>query len=388
MDISHESAMRIVTEMSSIIHHDVNMMDGEGMIIASTDPSRIGTFHGGARELLQSHLDELIVTEDDQFVGARAGINLPLIFEGAVVGVIGITGSRDEVQQYGQIIKKMTEILLLDSWAGRQKQMKAAVWNQYIEEWLFSSEEQINGEFVERGMKIGIDVKAPRQTLIVALSGGKNSGDAREQELLSQAEKQLRDCIRGEKENIYYKLPFKYVCLLSRRPREKLRDLALQIGEALRRGCGLTPFIGVDEEVLEYRRAHRSYVHADKALKAGLLAGDPLVFYDDISLEIFINEVPPNIRQDFIDKVFRDCGAAERQELMDFLAVYYQHEGSLQALSKALFLHKNTVQYKLKKIQSLTRLDPRSIKNAAVFAVAIAFNGSLKEKQAAQMLHL
>ena len=53
MLISHESAMRIVTEVSSVIHHDVNMMDEQGMIIASTDPARLGTFHGGALRLLK-----------------------------------------------------------------------------------------------------------------------------------------------------------------------------------------------------------------------------------------------------------------------------------------------------------------------------------------------
>lgn len=43
MNISHDSAMRIVTEMSSVIGHDVNMMDDCGVIIASTDPERLGT---------------------------------------------------------------------------------------------------------------------------------------------------------------------------------------------------------------------------------------------------------------------------------------------------------------------------------------------------------
>ena len=160
MNISHDSAMRIVTEMSSIIGHDVNMMDERGVIIASTDPERLGAFHGGARELLRQGLGELVVTCDGEYPGARQGINLPVCFEGATAGVIGITGRGEEVQQYSQIIKKMTEILLLDSWGERQKQLRAAMWSQFMEEWLFSAEELIDQEMsTERYIDIPEEVQ-------------------------------------------------------------------------------------------------------------------------------------------------------------------------------------------------------------------------------------
>ena len=54
MLISQASAMRIVMEVSSVIHHDVNMMDERGVIIASTNPARTGTVHGGALKILHS----------------------------------------------------------------------------------------------------------------------------------------------------------------------------------------------------------------------------------------------------------------------------------------------------------------------------------------------
>lgn len=179
MLISHESAMRIVTEVSSIIDHDVNMMDEQGLIIASTDPARLGTVHGGARRLLKEGLDELIVENEDEYEGARPGVNLPLLFEGETVGVIGLTGRTNEVRQFGRIIKKMTEILLLDSWAERQKQLKAAMWNQFIEEWLFSSASQVDDAFAERGLQLGIDIREPRIVFVVRSRGDRKRPTAR-----------------------------------------------------------------------------------------------------------------------------------------------------------------------------------------------------------------
>ena len=178
MLISHESAMRIVTEMSSILKHDVNMMDEKGLIIASTDPHRIGTVHGGALALLESGGEELVIAGENEYPGAKPGINLPVVFEGATVGVIGITGRKEEIQQYSRIIKKMTEILLLESWGERQKQIRAAQWSHFMEQWLFSPSEVIDETFVERGMQLGIDIRQPRLVFIAALAGGRNDSGA------------------------------------------------------------------------------------------------------------------------------------------------------------------------------------------------------------------
>ena len=46
--------------MKDIINQEVNYMDIEGKIIASTDSSRIGTFHGGAKRVLETN-EEVVI---------------------------------------------------------------------------------------------------------------------------------------------------------------------------------------------------------------------------------------------------------------------------------------------------------------------------------------
>ena len=50
MYISTEAAERIVREVSLAVDRPVNLMNDHGIIIASTDLSRIGTLHQGAYE--------------------------------------------------------------------------------------------------------------------------------------------------------------------------------------------------------------------------------------------------------------------------------------------------------------------------------------------------
>ena len=385
MNISHDSAMRIVTEMSSIIGHDVNMMDERGVIIASTDPERLGAFHGGARELLRQGLGELVVTCDGEYPGARQGINLPVCFEGATAGVIGITGRGEEVQQYSQIIKKMTEILLLDSWGERQKQLRAAMWSQFMEEWLFSAEELITDRFVERGLELGIDLRKPFQIFVVALEGSAATAD--EQERLGRVEEQIRAVVRASADGFYYKLPFRYVCFVSPASEEKLREMAGRIGENVAR-CGFRSFIGIDAEPVDCRHVRGACDRAGKALRAAVRNGECCAFYDGVDLEILAGEVPLRARQDFIAHLFHGCSERGRGEIMDFLSVYFHGNGSIQAVAKALCLHKNTVQYRLRRIHKLTRLDPRDLRNAAVFEIALAIHKTLRSDAAAGALHL
>ena len=52
---------------------------------------------------------------------------------------------------------------------------------------------------------------------------------------------------------------------------------------------------------------------------------------------------------------------------------FYDVEGSINAASEKLFIHKNTLQYKLNKIAEKTGYNPRSIRHSSLFYIAIYF---------------
>ena len=45
MLINHENSQKIAERIGGILHRNVNIMDEEGRIVASTDPTRIGALH-------------------------------------------------------------------------------------------------------------------------------------------------------------------------------------------------------------------------------------------------------------------------------------------------------------------------------------------------------
>ena len=106
MKISSNLAQKIVDNMRMVLNHQVNFMDMNGFIIASSDPERINTFHGGAAVVLKRKTP-LFIAYDGQYEGARKGINMPIFFDNQVIGVIGVSGD-SEVEKYTEIVKAMT----------------------------------------------------------------------------------------------------------------------------------------------------------------------------------------------------------------------------------------------------------------------------------------
>ena len=78
MHITQKSAQNIVNEMKASIHRDINIMDENGVILASTDPTRRGKLHQGALAIIREGLDCLTVRQDEPERGIQRGVNLPV----------------------------------------------------------------------------------------------------------------------------------------------------------------------------------------------------------------------------------------------------------------------------------------------------------------------
>mgnify|MGYP002508513347 CR=1 FL=1 len=62
------------------------------------------------------------------------------------------------------------------------------------------------------------------------------------------------------------------------------------------------------------------------------------------------------------------------------LRALFSCDGSLQQTAEKLYIHKNTLQYKLNKLHQLTGLNPRSMEGSALYYFAIAFLDSMAQQ--------
>jgi len=97
-------------------------------------------------------------------------------------------------------------------------------------------------------------------------------------------------------------------------------------------------------------------------------------------MELISGELEDATKLEFIRRIFRGMSREEIVEAVMLLENYYDAEGSLERCAERLFLHKNTVQYRLKRIAERTGYDPRSIRRAPLYYLAIYFYRDMQER--------
>ncbi|WP_074110806.1 sugar diacid recognition domain-containing protein [Paenibacillus sp. P46E] len=107
--LSENQAQEIVDKMMMDIPYNINIMNAEGIIIGSGRRERVGTVHQGAVQALSTG-KMVEVWEDSRF--EKKGTNEPIVIGHASVGVIGISGNPDEVRPFCNIVRTTVSLLI------------------------------------------------------------------------------------------------------------------------------------------------------------------------------------------------------------------------------------------------------------------------------------
>ena len=89
--------------------------------------------------------------------------------------------------------------------------------------------------------------------------------------------------------------------------------------------------------------------------------------FDDLTLEILLGSLNEVTTAEFIAKTLSCLDEAD----CSLLRSYFDHEQSLSRTSEYLYLHKNTLQYKLDRIHKICGLNPRSFRDGVILYLAL-----------------
>lgn len=117
-------AQRIIDVLGPTVRQHINLIDADAVVIASTDAERIGSRHRGAEDVLRTGQPVLVSQSADSH-GDRPGINLPLVIDHEVSGVIGVTGEPKDVEPLAQVVALTVELLIEQD---REHRTSAAAW--------------------------------------------------------------------------------------------------------------------------------------------------------------------------------------------------------------------------------------------------------------------
>ena len=110
--ISRELAQRFIESVRQYTDYNVNIMDGDGTIIASRDPERVGRYHEIAYRIINGNEDIIDTTNSKEFPGVLPGINMVILVDGVREGVVGVTGDPVEIRPVALIVKMSIETMM------------------------------------------------------------------------------------------------------------------------------------------------------------------------------------------------------------------------------------------------------------------------------------
>lgn len=382
LSISKDMAQSIVEEIEAVINENINIMDSDGIIVASSDESRLGQYHGGAFRVVAEKLSELTVQHDGEYTGSRKGINFPIVIENEIVGVVGISGERDQVLKFGHIIKKMTEILILEYYRTSRLIHDEQARNSFLADLLFG--EQLDDRTVRtRSQTFGIDILSSVLVVVceVTFKSGHDRADnpRSDKTIRERILEEIRRDLRFDQKAQVLMHGTSYVLFLGAEVQsvasqslEKMKSRIESIWN-IRIACGFGPV------ALDYAQIRQSYLAAVKAASiSGIYFGGAVTAFETLGVELIVEELPRPVRKSLHEKVFHNCSDAEVEEWYRLLMSYFKMNGSINRIAEDLFIHKNTVQYRLTKLKDQTGYDVRDTRNAVMLYLAMMFHKSLK----------
>ncbi len=364
MVISRRQADTIIHNLRSVVHEDINIISNEGIIVSSTDTSRVGDTHAGARMVVETK-KPLEIEYDGQYEGALRGINLPVFYEGDLVAVVGITGEVDTIRQFSKVIVTMSEILIKEHFLNRQKEFKREN-NRVIMELI--TKDKFNPDVVKMKMdELGYDNVDYYHFAVCELSNFDQHNIDLANRIYNSFEKRLHMYdLLARKESKYL--------LLSQTPkRQTLIEDLHKIKQYIENKYKVEFTIGISEKITAFDNMYTAYQQANMIVDLDIHNGQGnIVAFDASSLDFFFQAIPDYLRQEFARNVLNGLDAEEIQRMRELIREYVTHNGSLSACAKALYIHKNTLQYRLNRIASISGYNPRNLKDLIVLYVALS----------------
>lgn len=154
----------------------------------------------------------------------------------------------------------------------------------------------------------------------------------------------------------------------------ELEKIAVQLEEGLRVNGENMAIIGIGTVAAHLRDLAKSYKEAQMAIEVGKVFDTEkfIINYENLGIGRLIYQLPTTLCEMFLQEVFKKnpIDSLDRETLFT-INKFFENNLVLSETARKLFVHRNTLVYRLEKIKKLTGLDLRQFDDAITFKVAL-----------------
>ena len=318
----------------------LNVMTTSGIIIASTEKERIGTFHQGALEAVQTGRTVNITKEQvSRYAGAKEGCNMPLRLNGEIIGAVGIYGNPEEIAYLARMWEAYAAKAYQLEMLSNPQLEDAKIRSRIMRNLLYPREhsfEDAAAWMAERRIRLA----PPLQVAVVSSEDGGPMTHPRVQEVMQELSGYLDDT------GTIWSVEDDRLVILLGSPR-RLTDAILS-GQF--RGCGYRFSVsGLAPSLFELQNAYRraALLH-DLSPQETMDASEPSAQALCMLAETAEKEEAPLSL--LCKRAMDGLKPEEFILLLRTAACYYEEGRSVGRAAERLFVHKNTLQYRIRRL--------------------------------------
>ncbi|MCI0994024.1 CdaR family transcriptional regulator [Pseudomonas corrugata] len=348
-ELDHDLAQDIVDRAMAILPYNVNVMDNQGLILGSGERERINTRHEGAQLVLANgRVVEIDAHTALRLKGVQPGINLPLMLDQRLIGVLGITGEPEPLRTYAELVRMTAEMLL-----GQRNQQAEQQWRRQRCDDLLAlllGDAGDSPRLLDEARQMGLKPQLSRVPYLFEL--GLEHGPGQTVEALSAwLMSRYPDswCLTSSKSSLLWCRPVT-ASVENERLLGKLDGLGWNI---LRVAVG-----GQAEGLAGLRRCYRR-VGDLLAYGRDVLPQSRLLTLNRYRLPVMLWRHRNDDALDELLTPLRKVIAKDSNgQLLATLRSWCEHDGQSQACAEALGIHRNSLRYRMERIAELSGVDP------------------------------
>ncbi len=347
--ISNQILQNTLDGIKGITKNDLCIMDTEGNTLAFTSDDFFALAEEG-QEFVRSSADSQLLNGCQYF---------KIYEEDCLEYVVVIRGDSEEIYTIGKIVVFQIQSLLV---AYKERYDK----DNFIKNLLLDNLLMV--DIFNRAKKLHIEINTRRVVYLIETNREKDTGAL--DTVCSMFATQTQDFITAvDEKNI--------ILVKEVGAKETVSDLektAKVIVDMLNTEAMSKVHVAFGTIVNELKEVSRSYKEAKMALDVGRIfySDKHVVAYSNLGIGRLIYQLPMPLCKMFIKEIFTDKSPNEfDEETLTTINKFFENSLNVSETSRQLYIHRNTLVYRLDKIQKSTGLDLRVFDDAITFKIAL-----------------
>ena len=354
--ISTQVLANCIEELKGITRVNLGIFDLDGQEVASTFEE-----NDVSREMVKVFADS---PADSQVIGNDH--LLKIVDEGELIYILVARGNNDEVYLVGKIAVSQIQQLLV---AYKERFDR----NNFFQNLLMDN--LLLVDVYNRAKKLHIETAMPRVVYIIEMKEDKENTAA--EFLKGMFSSQMGDFITAIDES-------SVILIKALEPADKaaqLEQTAQTIVDMMSTELMMKVRVAYGTVVQELKDVSKSYKEAMMALDVGKIfyVEKKVNSYGSLGIGRLIYQLPANLCRIFIDEIFGESDPGEfDEEIVSTVNKFFENNLNVSETSRQLFVHRNTLVYRIEKLEKSTGLDVRTFDDALTFKIAMMVYNYMK----------